>query len=313
MVLINPACTFFWRRETSVLCKKIMKSLSDFTIHFTTAADGARIGYRRIGKGPGVILVHGALQSSLNFTVLAKALSADFTVYIPDRRGRGLSDRYGDHDDLVTEARDVLALARATDAVNIFGLSSGAIIVLQAVLLEPLVFEKAALYEPPIPGKGHPFVRLGRVYEASMRKGNVGRAFINILQGTGDTSLVSLLPAFITAPFINILMNTRTKSNGENEIPLQVLVALFHHDLIVVNASASLIEKAPTVSSSILLMGGSGSKQFLKTALDLLHALLPDVQRVEFKKLGHVAADNSEQPLIIAGKLGDFFKDKMHL
>src|ERR1039457_4295652 len=55
------------------------------------SADGTTIGYRRVGDGPGVVLVHGAGQSSQNLMTLARSLSDRFTVYVPDRSGRGMS------------------------------------------------------------------------------------------------------------------------------------------------------------------------------------------------------------------------------
>ena len=53
--------------------------------------DGTPIGYYELGQGPGLILVHGAGQSSENLRTLARELSDAFTVYVPDRRGRGMS------------------------------------------------------------------------------------------------------------------------------------------------------------------------------------------------------------------------------
>ena len=41
-----------------------------------------------------VLLLHGAASSSYNHTQLAEALADAFTVYVPDRRGRGLSGPY---------------------------------------------------------------------------------------------------------------------------------------------------------------------------------------------------------------------------
>src|ERR1700722_19602010 len=55
------------------------------------SSDGTGIGYRQMGDGPGLILVHGGMQSTQNLTKLARALCHRFTVYLPDRRGRGLS------------------------------------------------------------------------------------------------------------------------------------------------------------------------------------------------------------------------------
>jgi pimeloyl-ACP methyl ester carboxylesterase len=63
-----------------------------------TSADGTTVGYRRVGDGPDVVLVHGGGQSSQNLMTLARTLSDRFTVYVPDRRGRGMSGPYrADH------------------------------------------------------------------------------------------------------------------------------------------------------------------------------------------------------------------------
>ena len=57
------------------------------------SAECTTIGYRRVGDGPGVVLVHDGAQSSQNLMTLAAALSDLFTIYVPDRRGRGMSAR----------------------------------------------------------------------------------------------------------------------------------------------------------------------------------------------------------------------------
>ncbi|MGP8062370.1 MAG: alpha/beta fold hydrolase [Acidimicrobiales bacterium] len=44
-----------------------------------------------MGSGPSVVLLHGAGQSSGIFSKLARKLNGEFTVYVPDRRGRGMS------------------------------------------------------------------------------------------------------------------------------------------------------------------------------------------------------------------------------
>ena len=58
------------------------------------SADGTTIGYRQLGRGPGIVVVHGSMSSGYNFLQLAEALADAFTVYLPDRRGRGLSGPY---------------------------------------------------------------------------------------------------------------------------------------------------------------------------------------------------------------------------
>lgn len=74
------------------------------------SADATTIGYRQVGDGPGVVLVHGGGQSSQNLMTLARALSDRFTVYVPDRRGRGMSGPHRDDHGIGTEAADLGAL-----------------------------------------------------------------------------------------------------------------------------------------------------------------------------------------------------------
>jgi pimeloyl-ACP methyl ester carboxylesterase len=41
------------------------------------SADGTTIGYRRCGRGPGLILLHGGMLAAQHFMKLAAALAAD--------------------------------------------------------------------------------------------------------------------------------------------------------------------------------------------------------------------------------------------
>jgi len=120
-----------------------------YTTGFVTSRDGATIGYRRMGSGPGVILLHGGMQAARNFMRLATALSDSFTAYVPDRRGRGLSGPFGDDHGMEKEVQDLEALMAGTGARDVFGLSAGALIALQATLTLPSL-GKVALYEPPL-------------------------------------------------------------------------------------------------------------------------------------------------------------------
>jgi pimeloyl-ACP methyl ester carboxylesterase len=283
-----------------------MDDLTDFTIDFVTTADGSKIGYRRIGAGPGIVLVHGALQSSTNFTRLAKALASQFTVYIPDRRGRPLSAPYQGREDLQSEASDVQTLVRHAHASYIFGLSSGAIIALQVALNEPSI-KKVALYEPPIPLNDTAFKKLDTDYEQAIREKNMGKAFVAILKGTGDTSFFSRLPAFILSPFINMMMRAQKKKPAEGEPALADMVATFHYDRIVSKQSEALIKESKKLTVPVLLMGGSKSQSFLKIVLDQLQAAIPNATRITFPKQGHLASDNSGDPQKVADELIRFF------
>jgi pimeloyl-ACP methyl ester carboxylesterase len=102
-----------------------------------TSADGTTIGYRQLGRGPGLVLLHGMMESAHSHIQLAEALADTFTVHLPDRRGRGRSGPHRADHVIAREVEDLDALLTATGAHNVFGVSAGAIVVLQAALTVP--------------------------------------------------------------------------------------------------------------------------------------------------------------------------------
>ena len=174
-----------------------------YTTGSVTSRDGTTIGFRRFGQGPGIIAIHGAAQAAQNFTKLAEALSDAFTVYVPDRRGRGLSGSHGDHYSLKSECEDVEALLTATGSRNVFGLSSGAIISLQAALTLPAI-RKVALYEPPLSiDHSTPIAWLTR-YDQEIAHGRLGSAMVTAIRGTRTAPrLLRWTPRFVLDPLLD--------------------------------------------------------------------------------------------------------------
>src|SRR5262249_48752066 len=113
-----------------------------------TSADGTIIGYRQMGSGPGLIILHGGVRASHNYLRLAELLAKAFTISIPDRRGRGLSGPAGEDFSIAKECEDLHALMQQTGARIVSGHSAGAVIALEAALTLPI--EKLVLYEPPV-------------------------------------------------------------------------------------------------------------------------------------------------------------------
>jgi pimeloyl-ACP methyl ester carboxylesterase len=286
-----------------------MKTSINYTTDFVTSKDGTKIGYRQIGRGEGLILVHGGMMYSQNFMKLAELLADKFTIYIPDRRGRGLSGPLGDDYSLIAESLDLQALIKKTRTQNVFGLSSGAIIVLQTSMIEPSL-QKIALYEPPIPVNGtNPAGWLGH-YEQAMAERNFGKAMISIVRGTGDT-LMGRLPSFITIPFMNFAVKADAKdkeTNGKNEVPLKTLISNMRYDAKAVIKSEGIIDRCKNITADVLLLGGQRSQLYLKTALDVLSSTFPNAKRVEFRGQGHLAADNGGKPEVVAKELQNFFR-----
>jgi pimeloyl-ACP methyl ester carboxylesterase len=88
----------------------------DYTKDSVISKDNTIIGYRQMGSGPGIILLHGGGKASQTLMQLGMVLSDDFTVYIPDRRGRGLSGPFGNNYGLQREVEDMNAIIKKTSA-----------------------------------------------------------------------------------------------------------------------------------------------------------------------------------------------------
>ena len=114
-----------------------------------TSKDGTIIAYDKVGHGPVVILVLGALNSRKSGANLAKLLASHFTVISYDRRGRGDSTDTAPY----APQREVEDLAALIDEVGgqacLYGHSSGAAIALEAAIKLRKQVRKLAIYEAP--------------------------------------------------------------------------------------------------------------------------------------------------------------------
>jgi pimeloyl-ACP methyl ester carboxylesterase len=112
--------------------------------------DGTSIAFERIGNGPPVILVDGALcyRGMGESGQMAALLAPYFTVFTYDRRGRGGSSDTSPYA-VEREIEDIAALlSEAGSAAFLWGMSSGAVLALEATNRLPGI-KKVALYEAP--------------------------------------------------------------------------------------------------------------------------------------------------------------------
>jgi pimeloyl-ACP methyl ester carboxylesterase len=208
--------------------------------------DGTKIGYRQMGSGPGIILMHGGANASQHFMELGEALSDKFTVYIPDRRGRGLSGPFTDNYHLQREIEDLDALTKKTGAHNIFGLSSGALIALQASLELPSI-HKAALYEPPL-DIDHSILDILSFmprFDQEIAEGKLADATVTMLKDFGIYFGVLLwitgLPRFLLVFMFNLYFWIESRIVKGDDVPFTVLIPSFHFDYqLVVEMAGTL-------------------------------------------------------------------------
>ncbi len=111
--------------------------------------DGTSIAYERVGAGPAVVIVDGALSTRGSKADLAILLGERFTVFRYDRRGRGDS---GDTQPYAVdrEIEDIDALIDAAGgSAFLYGHSSGGCLALDATVELGAKVGKLAMYEAP--------------------------------------------------------------------------------------------------------------------------------------------------------------------
>lgn len=146
--------------------------------------DGTAIAFDRIGHGAPVLLVDGALchRRMGQSAKLAELLAPHFTVITYDRRGRGDSGDTPPYA-VAREVEDIAALLdQAGESVSLWGMSSGAVLALEAANRLSGI-KKLALYEAPFivddsrATTEDEWVRIGEAIAAD-RRGAAVKAFL---------------------------------------------------------------------------------------------------------------------------------------
>jgi len=275
-----------------------------------TSKDGTTIGYRQLGHGPGVVLLHGMMSSGQNHIQLAEALADAFTVYVPDRRGRGLSGPYSEDYSIQKDVEDMDALLTKTGAHYVFGVSAGAIICLQAALTLPAI-HKAAIFEPPLPINGSASTAFLTRFDKEMAQGKVAAALITAMKGSQlGPPIFNAMPRWLAERLTTMAIKSEDKKAKGDDVTMRMLAPTLHYDFQLVIETKGALESFKAIRAEVLLLGGSKSPAYFKVALDALEKVLPRVKRVEFPGLDHAASWNTDrggQPEPVAQELRQFF------
>ena len=93
---------------------------------------------------------------------------------------------------------------------------------------------------------------------------------------------------------------------------MRELLPAMRYDFKVVSEMAGKAGSFKTVKAEILLLGGTKSPPYLKSALAALETILPKVRRHELRGLDHSGSWNSDQggnPELVAQSLRRFFRE----
>ena len=298
------------KTKTSIKNPSTATAREHYSIGSVTSQDGTTISYRQLGYGPGVVLLHGAMESAQSHMQLAEALADTFTVYVPDRRGRGLSGPYGKDYSIQEDVEDMDALLTKTGAHNVFGVSSGAIIWLQAALTLPAI-HKAAIFEPPLSINGSASTAFLTRYDKEMAQGKVASALVTGMKGAQmGPPIFNVIPRWLLDLLTNIAMKSEDKKAKSDDVTMRMLAPTLHYDFQLVIETKGALESFKAIRAEVLLLGGGKSPAYLKVALDVLEKVFPHAKRIEFPGLNHGASGNTDrggQPERVAQELRRFF------
>ncbi|HLW02386.1 MAG TPA: alpha/beta hydrolase [Ktedonobacterales bacterium] len=289
---------------------------AQYTTGTVTSQDGTSIGYYQYGHGPGIVLVQGAMGSAQNFSHLAEALSDTFTVYAPDRRGRGLSPLpYRQDHTIQRDVEDLEALLVKTGTRHVFGLSSGAVIVLAAALSSKTI-QKLAVFEPPLfETTPLPTAEVAR-FDRAMAQGNLGAALTAAGKAVQLVPIMNYIPGWLLTFMSNRMLASEAKRPKGDELTLRELTLSLPYDFRDIVEMHGALKRFSAIQTETLLLGGSKSPAYLTRDLDALEKVLPHVTRMEFPGLGHAASwDYDKQrnptgnPETVARELRRFFAE----
>ncbi|SRR5579883_1407511 len=260
-----------------------------------TSQDGTEIAFSRSGSGPALILVDGALCSR-GFgpaRALAARLTDWFTVYIYDRRGRGESGDTGPYS-VAREIDDLDALIKeAGGSAFVCGVSSGAVLALEAANALPSI-TRLALCEAPfvVDDTGTPipsdFVSRLRGYVESGHRGAAVNAFMKLV-GT---------PAI----FRGLMRVTPVWSK------LKAVAHTLPYDITIMNVHPSGTSLSATrwtsVTAPVLVMDGGKSPQWMRNTTRELAAVVPGARHRTLEGQTHMV-----KPDVLAPQLVSFFTE----
>ncbi|MGE5289122.1 MAG: alpha/beta fold hydrolase [Micromonosporaceae bacterium] len=291
---------------------------AQMTTGSVVSRDRTRIGYLRFGQGPAVVLLHGSMESARSHTGLALALADAFTVYLPDRRGRGMSGPYGPGYGMRTEVEDLAAVLAESGAQMVFGVSAGGLVALEAARTLPTI-RKVAVYEPALLMDAFRYTGWVDRFDQEMAQGNAAAALITSMYGLDLAPPVfKLMPRRLLEWLTSMAMKNEDKKAASDAVTMRKLAPTVRYEGILLAEVAGTIDTFRTVPADVLLLGGSKKgPAFLKPALEALAQTLPHNRRVEFPGLDHGGSSDASstnpgggKPEIVAREIRPFFAQR---
>jgi len=258
------------------------------TMQQVTSKDGTTIAYDKIGKGPALILVNGALATRVDYAEHAKLLAQNFTVYSYDRRGRGNSSNNNQFS-VECEVEDLEALIdHAGGSAFVFGSSSGACLALQAAARLGDKVKKLAIYEAPYDDEA------GAAEKWAEYKTRISQ--LNSEKRHGDA--VEYHMKYVGAPADMI-----AKMKASPAWPkIESLAPTLAYDFEAVGSDRRVpVDQAARVKAATLVMDGGASATvmpFVRRSADKIAGAIPNAQRLTVEGQSHNITPDALAPVL---------------
>ncbi|HEY9337248.1 MAG TPA: alpha/beta hydrolase [Kribbella sp.] len=260
---------------------------AELTQHTVASRDGTEIGYYTTGQGPAVVVLHGSMESARSHTLFAEALADEFTVYLPDRRGRGLSGPHRPDHNVRTEIEDLEAVLDAAGAQRAFGVSAGGAVVLEAARTLPSL-KQVALYEPAIVADGAPHREWLARFDQEIARGDVAGAMVTSMFGFEMAPpFLKVMPRGLLRRMTEKMMAKEERRAAPGAITMRQLAPTIHAEGTIVAELAGSFDAFRTVDAEVLLLGGSKGLPGLEPGRATLEKVLPHCRRIEFDGYDH--------------------------
>ena len=255
--------------------------------------------FREAGTGPGVVCVHSNASTSGQWRALMELLAPRFHVLAPDSYGAGKSPEWGSDRfiGLLDEVELIEpVLARAGSPLALVGHSYGAAVALMAAFSNPRRVRALALYEPT----------LFSLIDAHEPRPNDADGISNAVADAGMHVDAGNLDA-AAERFIDYWMGAGSwqRTPDTRKAPIAASMANVRRWGYALFSEPTPLAAFRSLDIPVLYMVGKRSTPSAHGVARLLTSVLPRVEVVEFKELGHMGPVTHAEAVnrVIAGFL----------
>jgi pimeloyl-ACP methyl ester carboxylesterase len=254
--------------------------------------DGTVIVFDKLGKGPALILVAGsfeqrAMESETAQLAAQPILAEHFTVFHYDRRGRGDSTDTQPYA-VAREVEDIEALIdEAGGSAFVSGISSGAILAMEAAIQLGDKVKKLALYEPPY----------------NFSDGNTGQ-FLKKFRKQFEQALAEGRRGDAVGHFLEMLGMPPEELGGMRQLPMwpmwEAIAPTFGYDAALMGEDGSVpIERAARIAVPALIMNGGASFPSMHQTAAALAAAIPHARHRTLEGQTHEVSAEVLAPVLV--------------